>query len=233
MNNNFKFLKENDYWGRGIIIGNTNNKYILSYFIMGRSENSRNRCFKNDGDDIYIEPFDESKVTDPDLIIYYPIKFYNKNIIITNGDQTDTIERELKMGGSFESALRKRTFEPDDPHFTPRISGIVDLNTGNYKMSILKNIDGTGQKTGRYFYEFEPVTGYARFLHTYMKNENPLPTFEGEPKEIRFDYKNIEDFTYNIWNNLDYDNKISICTLEYDFNDEKILKYILNRRLGD
>jgi IMP cyclohydrolase len=230
--NEMSFLASNEYWGRGILIGSAGGRIVVAYFIMGRSENSRNRYFYQDGDRVAIAPFDKAKVEDPSLIIYFPIKTCGDSLIVTNGDQTDTIEEFLNEGKTFEEALRTREFEPDDPHFTPRISGIIDMKTGNYKLSILKDGDGKGGTCSRYFYEYEPVQGIARFIHTYEGNEEPLPTFEGEPKVFAIS-SDIQEFTDSIWNSLDDDNKISLCTMMIDpATGERDIR-ILNRRMGD
>ena len=230
--NTLNLFASNNYWGRGLFIGNVNNKIAVAYFIMGRSENSRNRYFYQEGDKLVIAPYDESKVEDPSLIIYYPIKKCGNKLIVTNGDQTDTVEDFLIKGKTFEDALGTRKFEPDSPHFTPRISGLIDLETGRYKLSILKNMDGIGEACGRYFYDYENVSGQGHFIHTYEGNGNPLPTFEGEPWNIEFT-ENFDTFTNTIWNNLDADNKISLCTLFIDpaKNDYEIK--ILNKNMGD
>lgn len=226
------FLSSNAYWGRGIMIGNSSDKIAIAYFIMGRSENSRNRYFYQEGENVAIAPFDINKLEDPSLIIYYPIKKCGNQLIVTNGDQTDTVEEFLLDGKTFEDALRTREFEPDGPNFTPRISGILDLDTTQYKMSILKNIDGKGVLCGRNFFEFEPIANTARFIHTYERNENPLPTFEGEPWRVEVP-EDIDTFTDAIWSNLNDDNKISLCTMFIDPKTNDTEMRILNKRKGD
>lgn len=231
-NHDLSFLSSNDYWGRGIMIGTTGRKIAIAYFIMGRSENSRNRYFYQEGDRVAIAPYDVNKLEDPSLIIYYPVKTHQDDLIVTNGDQTDTIEEHLMAGKTFEDALRTREFEPDEPHFTPRISGIVDTKSGNYKLSILKNIDGIGKECGRYFYEYAPVDGTARFIHTYEGNRTPLPTFEGEPWKVEIPDK-LDELTETIWKNLNEDNKISLCTMMIDRDTNAKEIRILNKRMGD
>jgi hypothetical protein len=232
-NHELSFLASNDYWGRGIMIGNTEDQRItVAYFIMGRSVNSRNRYFYQEGDRVAIAPYDKDKLEDPSLIIYYPIKTVSDQLIVTNGDQTDTVEEYLNSGRSFEDALRTRKFEPDEPHFTPRISGVIDTKTGDFKLSILKNIDGKGEACGRYFYEYAPLPGTGRFIHTYEGNGNPLPTFEGEPWKVAIP-NTLDEMTSQIWNSLNDDNKISLCTMIIDpASGEREMK-ILNKRMGD
>ena len=231
-NHDLSFLSSNDYWGRGIMIGTSGRRIAVAYFIMGRSENSRNRYFYQEGDKVAIAPYDPAKLEDPTLIIYYPVKTVGNQLIVTNGDQTDTVEEHLNQGGTFESALRTREFEPDGPHFTPRISGIVDMTDGMFKMSILKNIDGIGKECGRYFYEYAPVDGTARFIHTYEGNATPLPTFEGEPWKVEIP-EDLDVFTETIWKSLNEDNKISLCTMMIDMDTNEKDVRILNKRMGD
>ncbi len=201
-----EFLKNNPYPGRGIAVG----KDRVYYFIMGRSENSRNRVFRAEGDDVMIYPFDESKVEDPSLIIYAPVRSLKNALIVTNGDQTDTIRDFLNKGDSFENALRTRGFEPDKPNYTPRISALLhwDKNWW-YQMSILKAADGEGKKCNRFTFDFSPVPGLGHFIHTYVGDGKPLPSFEGEPEQIET-MNDIDEFTNAIWENLNEDNKISL-----------------------
>jgi len=230
--NELNFLASNDYWGRGILIGKTSNKIAVAYFIMGRSENSRNRIFYQEDDRVAIAPYDKDAEIDPTLIIYYPIKTNGKNLIVTNGDQTDTVEEFLSKGLTFEEALRTRCFEPDAPHFTPRISGLISLVDGSYKMSILKDSDGQGTECDRYFYEYQSRAGFANFIHTYEGNDSPLPTFEGEPKLVSIP-DSLDEFSETIWNSLNEDNKISLCTMMINpENLEREVK-IYNKRMGD
>lgn len=208
-----KLLSENTYPGRGIIIGKSSDgKYAVSaYFIMGRSENSRNRVFVAEGEDVRTKAYDPSKLKDPSLIIYYPVRKYENKLIVTNGDQTDTVYELLKEGGCFCKALRTREFEPDAPNFTPRISGMITFKDGDftYKMSILKSSDENGSACNRYFYEYEPISGVAHFIHTYMHDGDPIPTFEGEPERITIG-EDIEEFAKLLWENLNEDNKVSL-----------------------
>ena len=231
-NYELSFLSSNEYWGRGVMVGTVGRKIAVAYFIMGRSENSRNRYFYQEDSNVAIAPYDPEKLEDPTLIIYYPIKTCGDHLIITNGDQTDTVEEFLQKGMTFEEGLRTRTFEPDAPHFTPRISGIVDVTSGFSKLSILKNIDGLGKECGRYFYEYAPVSGTARFIHTYEGNDTPLPTFEGEPWKVVIP-EDLDEFTGQIWNNLNSDNKISLCTMMIDMDTQERDIRILNKRMGD
>ena len=230
--NELSFLASNDYWGRGILIGRTSNKIAVAYFIMGRSENSRNRIFYKEDDRVAIAPYDKDADIDPTLIIYYPIKTNGKNLIVTNGDQTDTVEEFLNKGLTFEDALRTRCFEPDAPHFTPRIRGILSLVDGSYKLSILKDSDGQGTDCHRYFYEYHSRPNYAHFIHTYEGNDTPLPTFEGEPKIFKIP-DSIEEFTDTIWNSLNDDNKISLCTMMINPETLEREVNIYNKRMGD
>ena len=219
------YISGNPYPGRGIIIGLNpdGKKAVFAYFITGRSANSRNRVFEEVDDDLMIKPFDESKVEDPSLIIYYPVKVYDKKIIITNGDQTDTVHKFLKEGKSFQQALATRSFEPDSPNWTPRISGIVDIERGvRYCMSILKSADSKGSACNRYFYEYEALAGEGRFIHTYMTDGNPLPTFTGEPARVKIP-GDIDSFTEEIWNALNDENRISLY-VRYTDADTGIMK---------
>ena len=210
-----ELLKSNTYPGRGIMIGKTKDGThgVISYFIMGRSENSRNRVFVEDGLGIKTKAFDESKLTDPSLIIYAPVRVIGNTTIVTNGDQTDTIYEALEQGRTFEDALRTRTFEPDAPNFTPRISGEVVVNNGlQYKLSILKSNNGNPESALRYFYEYaQPVNGEGHFIHTYRCDGNPIPSFEGEPIRVAVE-GDIESFTNTVWDSLNADNKVSLFT---------------------
>jgi IMP cyclohydrolase len=210
MINLYDELKNNEYPGRGIVIGKNGDYAVIAYFIMGRSENSRNRIFEAYGDCIRTKAFDESKLIDPSLIIYSPVRVINGNTIVTNGDQTDTVFDFLSEGKTFEDALRTRTFEPDPPNFTPRISGI--LNGYDYKLSILKSAEGNGTTQRRFFYDYEnPLSGQGHFIHTYKCDGDPIPSFVGEPKlvEIKGD---INEFTNSIWESLNSSNKVSLFT---------------------
>ena len=203
-------LKTNAYPGRGIIIGKSadGKNAVMAYFIMGRSENSRNRIFVADGDGLKTKAFDESKMTDPSLIIYSPVRLINGVTIVTNGDQTDTIYDCLREGKTFEDALRTRTFEPDPPNFTPRISAVV--SGFDYKMSILKSAEGDEFAVRRFFYEYDaPKSGEGHFIHTYKCDGNPIPSFEGEPVKVEIG-NDIDAFTDEIWGSLNSENKVSL-----------------------
>jgi hypothetical protein len=225
-------LKDNVYPGRGIIAGMSDDgKYAVSaYFIMGRSENSRNRVFAAENDNVIIYPFDESKVEDPSLIIYYPVKKYENNLIVTNGDQTDTIYDFLKSGKSFEDALETREFEPDAPNLTPRISSMLTFenNSFRYKMSILKSGTPDGEQCFRYTYSYRPVAGLGHFIHTYVCDGNPIPTFQGEPERVAIP-DDIDAFTASLWNALDADNKISLYVRYTDLKTGKEENRLINK----
>lgn len=227
-----KLLSENTYPGRGIVIGKTSdgNKAVIAYFIMGRSENSRNRVFVEQGDEVIIHPFDVSKVEDPSLIIYSPIKTIDNKLIVTNGDQTDTIYNFILDGKSFEDALETRCFEPDGPNFTPRISGILDFNNNDfsYKMSILKSADAQGSSCNRYTYSYSPINGVGHFLHTYLCDGNPIPTFCGEPERIAIS-DDIDEFADMIWNNLNSNNKISLYVRYINLVDGTVENVMYNK----
>ena len=208
-----ELLANNTYAGRGICVGKTNDgkKAAVAYFIMGRSENSRNRIFREEGEDVTIYPFDESKVEDPSLIIYSPIRVIDNNLIVTNGDQTDTIYDFVADGATFEDALETREFEPDSPNFTPRISSMLTFDDGDftYKMSILKSADSEGTACNRFTFSYRSLPGVGHFIHTYVCDGNPIPTFVGEPERIDIP-DDIDAYTEEIWNNLNADNKISL-----------------------
>ena len=209
-----KELQSNSYPGRGIIIGRSadGTKAVTAYFIMGRSENSRNRVFVEDGEGIRTQAFDPSKLTDPSLIIYAPVRVLGNKTIVTNGDQTDTVYEGMDKQLTFEQSLRSRTFEPDGPNYTPRISGIMHIENGtyNYAMSILKSNNGNPESSHRYTFAYEnPAAGEGRFIHTYKCDGNPLPSFEGEPKLVSIP-DDMEAFTDLVWNSLNADNKVSL-----------------------
>lgn len=210
-------IKDNPYVGRGIICGMTGdgNKAVSAYFIMGRSSNSRNRIFVEDGGDLMIRPFDESKVEDPSLIIYYPLRMTDGGMIVTNGDQTDTIRDFMAEGKTSVEALRTREFEPDGPNFTPRISSVFDFRNKSYSMSILKSEDPDGTSCARYFFEYSMMPGLGHFIHTYETDGSPIPTFIGEPDRLAIP-DDIGDFTDAIWNDLDEANKISLYVRYFD-----------------
>ena len=207
-------LESNSYPGRGIVIGTSaDGKYaVCAYFIMGRSSNSRNRVFVTEGEGIRTQAFDPSKLEDPSLIIYAPVRVLGNNTIVTNGDQTDTIFDGMKEGLTFEQSLRSREFEPDGPNFTPRISGLMHVENGKYdiSMSILKSNDGDPACCNRYTYTYDnPKAGEGRFIHTYMHDGNPLPSFSGEPKKVEIS-GDINAFTDMVWNSLNEANKVSL-----------------------
>ena len=210
----FKDLVEgNSYVGRGIVVGKSEDgtKAVSAYFIMGRSANSRNRVFVERDNVIYTEPFDASKVEDPSLIIYAAIREYENKLIVTNGDQTDTIYEGLKEGRCFARSLKTREFEPDAPNFTPRISAMLTFENDDfkYKMSILKSADAIGSACTRMSFDYPAIVGVGHFLHTYVCDGNPIPTFQGEPERVAVP-NDIDAFTEEIWNSLDADNKISL-----------------------
>lgn len=207
-------LKNNEYPGRGIVIGRSEDgKYaVTAYFIMGRSSNSRNRVFVTEGEGIRTQAFDPSKLEDPSLIIYAPVRVLGKETIVTNGDQTDTIYDGLKAGMTFEQSLRSREFEPDGPNYTPRISGLLHVEDGgfDYAMSILKSDQGDPSCCCRYTYTYDkPRQGEGRFFHTYMHDGNPLPSFQGEPKIVKLEGE-IDRFTQTVWDSLNPENKVSL-----------------------
>ncbi len=209
-----KELSGNTYPGRGILIGKSaDGKYaVTAYFIMGRSENSRNRIFVEDGEGIRTQAYDPAKMTDPELVIYAPVRVLGNKTIVTNGDQTDTVYEGLKKGLTFEQALRTREFEPDAPNYTPRISGILHIENGNYNyaMSILKSSDGNPAACSRFTFAYgNPLPGEARFIHTYLGDGDPLPSFEGEPKRVAID-GGADELAGLIWENLNEDNKVSL-----------------------
>ncbi len=226
-------LSSNAYPGRGIVIGKSDDgKYaVTAYFIMGRSENSRNRVFVENGDGIRTQAFDPSKLTDPHLIIYAPVRVLGNKLIVTNGDQTDTIYELMDEQMTFEQSLRTREFEDDAPNFTPRISGILHFEEGgfNYAMSILKSANGNPDSCQRYTFSYSnPIDGEGRFIHTYMGDGNPLPSFEGEPTLVGIS-GNIDEFTDMVWNNLNADNKVSLFVRFVDLATGKADTRIVNK----
>ncbi len=230
-----KTMKEaisgNPYVGRGIVIGKSQDgkSAVCAYFIMGRSENSRNRVFIENGDEVVIHPFDASKVEDPSLIIYSPIRKLGSKLIVTNGDQTDTIYDFVKDGKSFEDALKTREFEPDKPNFTPRISGMLDFSDGDftYKMSILKSADENGSACSRYTFDYPALCGTGSFIHTYVTDGNPIPTFLGEPERVSIP-NDIDEFFNEIWDNLDKNNRISLYVRYTDLQSGKTENRMVN-----
>ena len=226
-------LKNNSYPGRGIVIGKSadGKTAVTAYFIMGRSSNSRNRVFVKDGEGIRTQAFDPSKLEDPSLIIYAPVRVLGNKTIVTNGDQTDTIYEGMDRQQTFEQSLRCREFEPDGPNYTPRISGIMHIENGKYNcaMSILKSSDGNPESCSRFTYAYEkPVNGEGRFIHTYMNDGNPLPSFEGEPKRVAIE-GDIDSFTANVWENLNEDNKVSLFVRFIDIETGKYETRIVNK----
>ena len=222
-------LASNTYPGRGIVLGvlPDGKTSVVAYFIMGRSVNSRNRVFMEEPDGIRTEAFDPSKLSDPSLIIYHPVREIGRSLIVTNGDQTDTIRDFMERGETLEQALRTREFEPDGPNWTPRISGLVQPD-GNYKLSILKSADAEGTACTRHFFEYPALAGVGHFLHTYETNGDPIPTFFGEPERVAID-GNIDEFTDMLWNNLNEDNKISLFVRYYDTQSGAYEQRILNK----
>ena len=224
-------LQETSYPGRGIILGRTadDSKVMIAYFIMGRSVNSRNRIFEETTDGIRTKAHDESKMEDPSLIIYHPVRVVGAETVVTNGDQTDTIRDFLVAGKTFEESLRTREFEPDGPNYTPRISGIVAAD-GSYKMSILKSMDNAPACCCRYFYEYDkPQAGVAHFIHTYQGDGNPLPSFEGEPERIALEWADAKSFAEVLWGNLNEDNKVSLFVRTIDIASGATDTVIINR----
>ncbi|MCI9447603.1 MAG: inosine monophosphate cyclohydrolase [Lachnospiraceae bacterium] len=226
-------LKGNSYPGRGIVIGKSDDgkHAVTAYFIMGRSENSRNRIFAEEGEGIRTQAFDESKLSDPRLIIYAPVRVLGNKTIVTNGDQTDTIYELMDKQQTFEQALRTREFEPDAPNYTPRISGIMHVGNGsyNYAMSILKSNNGSPDACNRYTFAYEnPMSGEGHFIHTYMGDGNPLPSFEGEPKLVGIK-GDIDDFTQQVWESLNEENKVSLFVRYIDIESGAYETRIVNK----
>ena len=230
----FDYLAAKEYPGRGIILGKSeDNRAVFAYFIMGRSTNSRNRVFEISDDDIRTKAFDESLLSDPSLIIYSPVRVLGKKIIVTNGDQTDTIYEYLKDKKTFEDALYTRTFEPDAPNFTPRISGLIDIESGlKLKLSILKSDEGDESQSLRFFYNYDnPKSGEGFLIHTYKENSDPLKSFEGEPIKVSLK-GSIDEFSDSLWNSLNTDNKISLAVRYIDMATGKYEQIIKNKLEG-
>lgn len=228
-------LQGNAYPGRGIILGKSpNGKHaVIAYFIMGRSENSRNRIFVEEGSGIRTQAFEPSKLTDPSLVIYAPVRVLGNKTIVTNGDQTDTIYEGMDRQMTFEQSLRSRKFEPDAPGYTPRISGILHIEDGkyNYAMSILKTNNGDPSSCNRYTFAYEaPKAGEAHFIHTYQCDGDPLPSFEGEPKLVGVE-DNIDTFTDTLWKSLNEDNKVSLFVRYIDLETGKYESRIVNKNV--
>lgn len=228
-------VAQNSYPGRGIAVGMSKNgeNAVFVYFIMGRSENSRNRVFEENGNNVTIYPYESAKVSDPSLIIYSPVRKYKDNIIVTNGDQTDTVYDFLEKGKTFEEALETREFEPDKPNYTPRISAILNFSDKSfcYKMSILKSEDADGTACARYFYSYKSIAGLGHFIHTYNCDGNPIPTFTGEPHRIEIP-DNIDDFGAEIWNNLNADNKVSMYVKYINLKTKETKSVLKNTNIG-
>ena len=233
-----KLLSENEYPGRGIVIGKSKDgkKAMIAYFIMGRSENSRNRVFEEFDGGMRTKAFDESKLVDPSLIIYNPFLTLENIDIITNGDQTDTVYNYIKENGddgfSFDKALFTREFEPDSPNFTPRISGMItyafDKKDFTYKLSILKSANGNPEVCNRYFYSYSPLNGIGHFIHTYSHNGNPIPSFYGEPEEVELP-ATASELADLVWKNLNEDNKVSLFVRSFDLENGKVEQMIINK----
>ncbi|MCI8909908.1 MAG: inosine monophosphate cyclohydrolase [Oscillibacter sp.] len=228
------YLSENPYPGRGIVLGRTadNRKAAVAYFIMGRSENSRNRVFEETEDGIRTRAFDESKMTDPSLIIYHPVRLLPNGLLaVTNGDQTDTIRDAIAEGHCYRHALNTRTFEPDGPNWTPRISGVVKPD-GSYNLSILKSLDGDSSCCCRYFFEYDaPAAGTGHFIHTYQENLDPLPSFQGEPRRVRIDAEDARSWAEALWASLNEENKVSLYVQLFDLESGARETAIINKHI--
>lgn len=222
----------NPYVGRGIVIGKSSDgkKAATAYFIMGRSANSRNRVFTVKNGEVFTEPFDASKVEDPSLIIYAALRKFENRLIVTNGDQTDTVYDGIVTGKSFSESLESREFEPDAPNFTPRISGMLTFggNDFNYEMSILKSLDENGSDCARYTFSYPSKAGLGHFIHTYVTDGNPIPTFQGEPERVAIP-DSIDEFADEIWNYLDENNKISLYVRYTDLTDGSYEEKLINK----
>ncbi len=226
-----KLLEQHPYPGRGIMLGRSadNKSAVIAYFIMGRSENSRNRVFEATEDGIRTRAFDESKMVDPSLIIYHPVRKVGDVTVVTNGDQTDTIRDGLLEGKSYIEALRTRCYEPDGPNYTPRISGVVEKD-GAFCLSILKSADGDPTCNHRYFYEYDaPLAGEGRFIHTYQENLDPLPSFEGEPRRVAITAPDAKTLAQQVWESLNGDNKVSLYVSYIDLATGNADSVIINK----
>lgn len=227
-----ELIEGNEYVGRGIIAGKSpdGKNAVNAYFIMGRSANSRNRVFTIKEGEVFTEPFDASKVEDPSLIIYAAVRKYENNLIVTNGDQTDTIYDGIKAGKSFPESLTVREFEPDGPNWTPRISAMTTFADGDitYQMSILKSLDLEGSACARYAFSYPSKAGLGHFIHTYVTNGNPIPTFQGEPERIAIP-DSIDELTEELWNALDADNKISLYVRYTDIASGEYTERLINK----
>ena len=230
MTNLYKYLSKNAYPGRGIAVGKSPDDAAIMavYFIMGRSENSRNRIFSPTADGIQTKAFDESKLTDPSLIIYHPVRKVGGVTIVTNGDQTDTIANSLAVGKSYMNALRKRTFEPDGPIFTPRISAVIEAD-GNYNISILKSYLQDGETTLRSFFEYDGApAGLGHLIHTYQENTSALPSFAGEPVTVALDENCPNALGQRVWGALDKDNRVALFCRRIELADGKVSDFVMN-----
>lgn len=226
-----ELIKGNPYVGRGVILGKTQSgRAMLAYFIMGRSANSRNRVFTLKNGELFTEPFDVSRVEDPSLIIYAAVRGFENKLIVTNGDQTDTIYNGLAAGKSFSEALTEREFEPDAPNLTPRISGMLSFNDDafTYQMSILKSADAEGSACNRYTFDYSPLPGLGHFIHTYVTDGSPIPTFQGEPERVAVP-DDIDAFTESLWNGLDENNKISLYVRYIDAKTGEYEERLINK----
>ena len=231
----FSYLSGNPYPGRGIVLGRSadGQKAVIIYFIMGRSENSRNRIFETTGDGIRTRAFDESKMVDPSLIIYHPVRKVGDTLVATNGDQTDTVADAFRSGGSWVRALRTREFEPDGPNYTPRISGMVRPD-GSYRLAILKSADGNPACCRRFFYEYDaPIAGQGHFISTYQTDGDPLPSFEGEPRTVELGDETAAALADRLWNSLNADNKVSLFVRTIDLTTGQTDTAIKNKHQGE
>ncbi|MCC8121302.1 MAG: IMP cyclohydrolase [Oscillospiraceae bacterium] len=228
-------LRGNSYPGRGILLGRSpdGSRAVAAYFIMGRSENSRNRVFELTEDGIRTRAFDESKMTDPSLIIYHPVRVVGEDTVITNGDQTDTVRDALLEGKVFAQALKTRTFEPDGPNYTPRISGLLHRD-GSYALSILKSADGDPASCRRFFFGYEaPLAGQGHFIHTYMGDGQPLPSFQGEPEQVAIPTGDAQALADSIWADLNGENKVSLFVRTIDLATGECVTVLKNKQQGD
>ncbi len=226
-----ELIRDNSYVGRGVVAGKSKDgkKAALAYFIMGRSANSRNRIFTDKNGEVFTEPYDVSKLEDPSLIIYAAIRSIGGSVIVTNGDQTDTIYEGIEKGISFSEALTAREFEPDKPNYTPRISAILNLGKDfTYQMSILKSADAEGTACNRYTFDYAPLNGIGHFIHTYVCDGNPIPTFQGEPERVIIP-DDIDEFTNTLWGALNEDNKISLYVRYIDLETGKEDNRLINK----
>ena len=227
------YLSQNPYPGRGILLGRSADdaKAVIAYFIMGRSENSRNRIFETTEDGIRTRAFDESKMVDPSLIIYHPVRVVEGTTIVTNGDQTDTVADAFRSGTGWVRALRTREFEPDGPNYTPRISGMVRPD-GSYRLSILKSADGDPACCQRFFFEYDaPIAGQGHFISTYETDGDPWPSFQGAPKTVAVGDERLKDFGDGLWESLNADNKVSLFVRYIDRKSGETATLIYNKHV--